>query len=933
MRQSRPTVTILLIAVYWTLWGGLSASDVFAQAQAQEQEAAPPAIKMDIDLISLLKSERVFAGTADGALWKISPNAGRQLVQIPLIIEPGSEPIEIGSSTIKLTSGRLIAYLLDDFGESNDLLELAKRDAREVNRGARRLAREDEARRDPKFVQPQVAKKFTIQPNGKVVYKMERVVRGAELSNSTSLFAMKINRALLYDKRPERPKNRTDRNALAEFSIANREFLELQKTVNKLPTELECKLPTRIWAVFEIPSTKRDYRFTGESPLPWAIEKEMLLSLRELAKQEVKAEEGFNGEPRLEPSVKLAIVEMSNFSQDPHPYSQRLVAHTLALSRLVRYTQFGDPQFYLLQHLIKGDDDKARRVVMGQLARVIPPTRASGELLKLVAVQAVNSGGEQVKALESLAVAALQGNSATAAQDMVGPANNMLMDENGAAVSEVLEQFVVAARKRPDYLPVFAKNIRFHSLPPNRKSEALIYIVENAGAEPLAAAWLDEQFLSSANKHTLSQALQVIANADTGARDLGPAVNWAIEKLFGPPRASDGGQIERKARMRLPIPILSSRHGIYRSLQHGDRKLRALAWRALPRFTLPILVDETGQPLVGDDERYRHLLDAALDQIPTPTEAVNFFSRQPDLANATRCMVQIVLRGSRDASVASVRALVGGQGPLGGVLDELGPGERQGFAMLTYQIITRRSQPPLVANILRRRDSINPVATWFGDQVAKGQLPAPSEWASQFAGDAPLLELVMSRDTELAKGAAAVLVASVGGGDKLAQTFLETLQSLPDQREETILKAWQEQKAMIRATQLARHEGHYQMILQLFDSPAGTEDAKPIKEIVIGAMQLQVNVPDRQVRFAGQAMELNIPDESETIRIQKPAEIKALPNDELAALPLEKVVDPIYLRRTESGAWEGPLQLEGATRTLLLLKPVTQEAKAEDTKK
>ncbi len=917
---------LLTAALAWALSPRLAWAQLPAAGNAEEEDApsGSEAVNLQIDLITLLKSDEVFKDSVDGDIWTVKASIGKKLIQIPLLIEPGEAPVDIGNSTFKLTGGRLIAYRLNDYGETNDLLELARRDAREVNEGSR--ARMFEKEKDPIYAPPRMATKFTLTPNGVVQYKMERRIRGGDLKAGEMLYSMKLDMQRLYARRPEAPKragnSREEREAAAvaalDYRMKSEEFRDLQKTVLGLSTDIEAPMPTRVWAIMEYPLTRRDLQFTGPAPLPWKIDVAQLEALRAMAAQPIQAVDGPAGEKRLEPSVLFQINQLAELAADTNPLSHRAIAHTLAQAQVVPYAQFGDTLFNLLRQLLTSPDSETRNLIMVQLTRTIPPTRASRELLTFVASQGLASGQAKVEALKGLLASGF-GDNPAATGNMIGPANNMLADADGPPVADIINPLLNAARGNEATTSTLAKGIRFNAMPEKRLGEAIVLVVENAGAEPLAAAWLDEQFLSSASKAVQEQTLQVIANADTGARDLGPAVNWAIEHLFGAPGAGDGEAGLRKARMRLPIPVWSTRHGIFRALQHGDRAVRAIAWRALPRFVFPLLPQ--GYPTESPD-RYRVLLDAALDQIPSPVEAVAFLSAQPNMARATQSLVQIVLRGSRDTSVMAVRALFGGKGPLGEVLLELGPGERQGFGMLVYQIMTKRNQPPLVVNVLRRRETNNPVAQWFGEQVALGVLPPNHEWARQFTSDDPLLDLAMSRDTELAKGAAAVLVASAGGSDRTALSFLEQLQSLPDQTRENVAATWQQQKKTIRAQQLAQYEGPYQLTLALYDTPptGGDTPYKPVKEIVIGTMQLLVNVAESKVSFGGQPLVMSIPDERDAIRLDQPADLKNLPNEQLGQLPLEKVTEPVFLRRQENGAWLGLVQMEGAVRTELILR-------------
>jgi len=916
-------------------------------------------VTFSLDTQSLLTSDEIFSTEVAGPVWRATANAahGKMLIQIPILLEPGEKPVEISNSYMKIAKGKFVCYRMDDYGETENLIERAQADNREFAAGARRFA---EKAPDLSVTPPVMTKKFTLLPNGKVQFKVGLVSRYCEVAPYTegdSLYKLKLDikmyqalrpgstarptrptrasraddfggRAAARSARSARPTRSTDNSREAQQAKAaaarilrkeNKAYQELGKKVRALTKELEIDKPARIWVVFEVDSDIEKLMLSGPAPLPWKLEMETFKELREISVQQAAAEEGFDGVERLAPPHSEIIFKLAEMLAIKHPYNLQLAALTINLTHMSQFSQLGDGQFFLLKALLESDDSMARRFVMADLRQTFPPTRATLELAKLMVTQATGNLGEKTAALTQM-LKGINGDPTQAASS-AETLNTMLASEDGPDPGTLLKSMFDASRENDDVLNVFVQSTRFQSLPEDRFNEALVYVVENAGAEPLAVGWLNEHFLGSANLEVLKKTLTVIADADTGARDLGPMFNWAVDKLFGKPSQQQGQKL-RKARMRQPIPILTPFDGIFRALQHGNKEIRELAWRSLPRFVFPLL-EEDAEPLPKNSDRYQILLNTALDMLTTPAGVVAFFERQPDKQRVAECMVQLVLRGSPQVQVAGVRAIIGSQSPLGEVMLALSPGERQGLAMLVYEIGARVIPPPMVVNVLRRREVNNPVARWFGDEVAKGDIPSASAWVDQFDGETHLLELVASNDQSLAQGAAAVMVRAVGGSDRDAMRFRETVRTLGDQTAQSVADSWTQIKLELFSAQLKRYEGHYNLVLLVAEADNfGGELDVPMREIPVGVVQLRINQSDKTASLGNEKLEVAIGSEYHTIEIGKPAELKSFPNEELENIPLEEVTDPVLVRLLEDGTWKGSFNLSDGIAAQLLMIPL-----------
>ena len=254
--------------------------------------------------------------------------------------------------------------------------------------------------------------------------------------------------------------------------------------------------------------------------------------------------------------------------------------------------------------------------------------------------------------------------------------------------------------------------------------------------------------------------------------------------------------------------------------------------------------------------------------------------------------------------MASVRALIGCKAPLGNVMLDMSPGDRQGFAMFVYDLGANVS-PPLVVNVLRRREANNPVARWFGNEVAKGEIPSTSAWINQFESEGQLLELVASNDEALAKGAAAVMISAIGGRDRDALAFREKVRLLPDQTEASVAQAWSETKKGLFASQLKRYEGHYRMALFVAEGDDyGGQLNIPMRESPVGVVQFRIDETTRTLSLTHDQLEPAIGEEYHSITIGKPAELANFPSEDLAQIPLKSVTMPVKLTLQENGNWQ-----------------------------
>lgn len=879
-------------------WAGSTLPGQSAVVHAAEVKAAGAEAQIDLDVLSLLISTQVFVPQAEDAIWIIRPGGGRNLVQIPLKVEEGKEDTEFGSMTVRLGSSRFLAWRTV---EPNTQTAQANSDA----------AREIEATLAD---MPTMTRAFTLTSRGRVQWKMDRFILGGGIKPinpaagvKERLYAYRVSPQMLTERAPVQPRLVKDpgENSMAYYgrtALANNQFRaereaysELRKSVAELPDTFDIKAPSRVWGVYDMLVFEREIKLTGLSEGDWKIG----ISELELLRQACN--------PALRPEGKLApahIGAMATVGKDSHPYNQRIAAYAISLSGAAWEVTFNDQLYHLMSGILAGSDSIAKRIVIKELASVIPPNTATLTLLKNVASADLDPRARMDTLRGMLNTDFSLGSPQS--RDAITSINASLANPQGPPPSDVLDQILISSKDKTDAINMLATGIRFSDLPDDRRNLAVIYVVEHAGSHPLAARWLDEQFLGAINPQVVQKTFEVIAAADSGGQTLGPAINSGITAIFGKPKAVEGAAApQATAQITSPIMVPNTNHAIFRALRSSDPQIRQLAWQALPNFVFNEVAQDPNAPdQSAAANRYQTLLDTALQQTPTPAGAVAFLSHQPDKAQAANALVQIILRGTSQSSALASRALLGLNAPLDAVMRGLPFGERAGLATRLYESFQGRA--PLTVNLLRQRIPANPVAIWFAHEVAKGSLPGPSSWATAVSNEAGLIELITSSDPDVGIAATAALVYGVGGGDRETLTLARRFRSMADQSIPNVTAEWAKAKRELYLQQFRDISGPYKLILQL----DGIEH-------VLAVVQFQSD--GTTINFGNQAITLSIPDDRLAIRIDKPTELKSLNTmPELANLQLDNVA-AVELSRKVDGDWSGDIAVPSVSPTPKLI--------------
>jgi len=885
----------------------------------EEEEAA---LEAHLDIEALLHTPRIFSGDIEDPVWRFSLSSARRPLQLPIRFElTGNAEAEVRSSTVRVDGGRFLAWRLVVPGDEASGGGEASPGGEGEGEGRASL------RRALPEGTPWVSRKFELRPDGTVTWDLERFFPNAE-SGGQSLYALKLDPRRRQSLRPESPgrvtrKRGEDARAYnerrqavySEYRSAMAEYRELSSKVRDLPTTFEGPLPERVWGVYEVTEYQEAMAIEPAGLPAWSIPFELLEEVRHAvaSAREGKASSGEQAE--LPDHVSSWLPRLaSRIASDPHPWNLRLAAHAIVDGGLVRMARPGDVLYQLMQRLVRSEDEVARRKMVTGLIRTIPPTTASSALLK----QASQNLDPKLQVMSLRGLLGGESLDRSRQQEAINTANRMLSDPSGPPPDLIIEELVRSVpmdQEGGSGSLIFIHGIRFEALPDSRLEEAVVAVLEQAGAGALLAiGWLNHRLLGSAEQKIVRLTLEGLVEADTGQTRFRPVVEGVMGLLFGPPVEEGRGQGARRAHLAHALPLESPRHSIFSVLQSGDTEIQKLAWQVLPRFEIQ------DADASGEAERraiYEQLVDAGLGLSPTPIELVEFLAHQPAGVPKTRALVRVVVRGSTPASRRASQVLLGSGLPVTDPLIEMAYGERHTFGHRLYENL--RGRVPAVVGLLRQRTDDPHATYWFAEQVAAGALPESRQWQEAYPTEDMLLELFGSSDQRLAEAAVAALVREAGGSEQEAREIADRMRSLGRGTIEVYREAWGEARKGVFLRRMERLAGPFRLKIAL-DAPKdelakARAGAKPV-----GILELRVE--GEAIRFGGQNIALSIPDRRFAIRIEKPSELKNLEHEALADLPLEGIsgtVDLVY--EPVTALFMGRVRLPDGQSLTLWLEP------------
>lgn len=859
---ARTPVVICALAM-WVCFG-LAVTAPPTQAQLAEAPGAgqmpEPGLALDID--ALLSDSRVLEDQIDSQVWSLSPQPGRRLIQVPIIVTPGDETTRLASPSIKARGGRFVAWRIiqDDAETSSGYGGQGQQNTYRDNRlsvgSLRNVGIEDleqldnpappsdptEAQDEPALEvgitedTPVMTRDLTVSPTGMIHWQMERAIAGAEVKSGDSGYLLKLRPDRLNELEPERPERggrqsgsraggrggaQDSREAAArrraeelEYRAKAAEYRELRDQVRKLPDEFQAPLPDRLWAVFEVSDRITELSFTGGPPMPWQIKLDDLTMLRDVASRS-------SGGGELTAQDFTAVSQMTLMLANEHPMTQRVVATAMGNAQMFGKAQQGDALYRLTDKLLKSGDPQAVRTVAAGLAATTPPTPATLSLLR----EALPDLDPASKLLALSGLLSSQDNDPIGQRQMIETANQMLIDPDGPGPAYVLRELAGALTDKPDAVLLVGSGIRFDTLNAAALDQAIAYTAQAAGESPVAAQWMDHGLLGSNDPKVVQRTIEVLGSSAPSGGMVSMVTKEFMVLAFGPPNQASANRAKQPMRGIARIPIGSSSHSLYRVLNAGDPETRAMGWKTLKHFQ--VQSDEPyrgGQPQGADEEgessdRLGLILDAAFNETVTPPQLVAFLVNQEQPERATAALVRVVVEGRGPAITQAARALVRSGRQLEQPIQALTPEQRGAFAVRLYESVTGSS--PLVAGLMRVSDSRSPLINWFAQHVSTTGLPESAAWAPVADGEENLLNLAASSDPELAGAAVASLVTSAGGDEATARDLAREMGNATDRTVESLRVQWSSAKQEIYVSRLTHASGPYRLVVNLRGSPDG----------------------------------------------------------------------------------------------------------------
>ncbi len=876
-----------------------------------EPQEAVPAPKLELDLEQLL-TDRTVTGTAvEDPVWIFTQDAETQYVQLPFRLTPGEEVTELTHTTVNFRGGRFIAWRVPVPGQPGNTGLISPRNLNQPNnrpvgrpqprptppgrlpgnpgfpsplppRGvqlpipgsvqsveatmqfqdfgpgpgfgpAGRVPGQADSNIDTSRLPgdaPRLARRFEIEPDGTLRWKIERGLPGAEADPSRSLYAFKADPRLVAQYRPTNPRitrnpNETPQDFAARrrqeqeaFREASLQFRDLQEQVTNLPEEFEVSGVDTVWAVLEVRRSVPEIGVNMEDGA-WSISMRHLESVRTLAQT---ARGG-----RIETAT---VRDLQELARTGHTYNLRILAMALGKSGALSGVQPNDQLSRVIMEVIRGPNRQGAEAMIEQIALTLPPTQGTAALL----TEAAPLMTPRLKLLSLRSMLHMNTQDPAAARQAAVAITGALRDPQGASPAEVLTVALEIANKMPEHnQSLFVSAIQFEQLVDERLDQAIAAVIGEAGIDPLAARWLDFKLLGATDVRLAERTLELLAQAKldnpsktaTGTSD--PA-NAADE-------ASDAPN-DIHVRLGARILVESINHSLFRAIQHGEQRLRALAWDSLKAFTFSPDVAEAqrtatlerraaeqarvagnngfgpgatpGRPVPRPINRntnqpqpfdlYRTLVDAALTQPTLPPQVVAFLGSEGPSQRAADQLARLVLHGDAETQGLAAGALRQSQQPIDQSLMAMDLKQRHTFALNVYRQLL--GHEPLVAGLMLDPSPQSPSVRWFGRELATGGPPDPSQWFQAYQGEQPLLQLAGVNNEDLSAGAIAALVGSVGGDDEAARHFIETVNNLPDRSPASIALAWSQVRGEIFKDRLRKTAGKYRLVMNVYGEPA-----------------------------------------------------------------------------------------------------------------
>ena len=925
----------------------MTARVVVAQPAEPAESDAKPTVVQKLDVEALLDDQDVLSQSIDDVIWNYQQREKRRLVQIPVRIERVREATTLDKPVVDVRLGRFVAWRIPepkaDRGKEDPrnqrpnrrddrVLQMGDREAlAELSGGERRVRYDDPARRairdageavsemdrllgEAKEDIPRVARSIEVRPDGTVAYPVERAIPGAEVSQGDTLYHLYLRRDRLQEMAPSRDSlpERNQNEDIREFRqrqlearkqlLADMEsFRDLRKAVSALPDEVVVRRPDVVLCLFEMPEVIDELGLTGgfdASAGAWTLPLDLLDDLREL-----KTYRGAGRRDGLSMEDRELAERLLRWTSDQHPLSLRATAYAVRGAGWVSVAEVGGPVYKLLSRIIDGSDSEARKEALAALVGLVPPTQASARLLRDSASQLT----PELRMISLRNLFSTDPRQQVGSQELVDTANDVLRDPKSPPAPEVILEIVRTAEGNERAAAALMEGVDFGELPADRREQAIRAVVRLGGRFELARQWINDQLLRSDDDSVVRATLQRLVDLKLEEAD-------EDDRNFrrDPRRWRRGEEVEQPlavGQASPPIPIYSSRHALFDLLDSRDEAIRSLAFDALRAFVFGP-VDRAPGEAQRTDPRYRRLVEVALDQKPVPAEVAKFLGRQRTDDEVAMALTRIVLEAGEPAAGVASAELLSLEQDMTRMISDMRSSDRRKLVSRLYLEAHGRVSP--IVGLLQAPGATRQLLPWIGRQIGTGELPPEREWVNIYGNERQLLELVAEEDQVVARAAAAGLIATAGGPMDEADSLVRRLSPIDADESDKLREVWSAFRSEMIKRVLQGAAGDYRVRLEV---TRGDES----EEFDLG--QLTLLASEAGLSVANNALPLEPGSDSPSLEI-RPVELKNLPAEALADVPLERSDGPLVLRRDQDGVWSGDVMLRNGQRVTLRLEPV-----------
>ena len=914
--------------------------------EGEPETSTSPAVTQMLDVEALLSWDEVLSQDFADAVWNYTPREGRRLVQIPVRLEQVRAAATLDRPAVDVRLGRFMVWRIpepkEDRGRDDPRDRPADRredgvmsvgDRRalaELSGGEQRVRDDDPAREAIRAAGdavsemdrllgeaeqdiPRVARSIEVRPDGTVAFPVERAIPGAEVSPGDSLYHLYLRRDRLQDKAPSRDslpeRNRDeDLRAFRQRQLEAREqlladmkaFRDLRKAVSALPDEVVVRRPEVVLCVFEMPEVIDELELTGGFDAlagAWSVPFDLLDELREMTQRR-----GSGRREELTEEDRELAERLLQWTSNQHPLSLRAAAFALRSAGWVSVAEVNGPVYKLFARIIRGNDSLARKEALAALVGLVPPTPASARLLRDSASQLT----PELRMISLRNLFSMDPRQRGGTEELVNTANDVLADPKSPPAAEVVLEIVRTAEGNDRAASALMEGLDFAALPQDRRDAAIEAVVRLGGRFELARRWINEQLLRSRDEAVVRRTLETLAHVK---------LDEAAERgRLRDPRQRRRGEEEvesplAEGQAAPRIPIYSSLHAMFDLLDSPDEAMRSLAFDALRAFVFGP-VERGPREAQREDPRYRRLVEVALDQRPVSGKVAVFLGRQRDTQEAATALARVVLEAGEPAAGVAAAELLALEHDLTPLLSNMRSAERRKLVSRLYLEAHGRVSP--IVGLLDARGATRQLLPWIGRQIGTGELPPERDWADIYGDERRLLELVAEADEVVARAAAAALIAAAGGPLDEADPLVRRLSSIDSNDTDQLRDAWAQFRAEMFKRVLQDAAGDYRVRLDV--GRGGESETFNLGRLTLLASEAGLTV-------ANNAFPLEPGDEGPSLKI-RPVELKNLPNEAVADLPLQRADGPLILHREQDGRWSGEIVLRDGHRVSMQLEPV-----------